>query len=142
MAALKGIDLRVYRGETVAVVGSSGSGKSTLLRVAAGLLAPDSGDVVFVRGERPQVIFQDARGSLTPWLSIGEQIAERLRPLRLSLTERESRVRAALMQVGLSPSLAGARAADLSGGQCQRAALARAIVIPPSSCSATRRSAP
>jgi peptide/nickel transport system ATP-binding protein len=103
-----------------------------LLRVAAGLLAPDDGDVVYAPGEPPQVIFQDARGSLTPWLSIGEQIGERLRPLRLGKADRDLRVAAALRQVGLDAKLAGARARDLSGGQCQRAALARAIVVPPS----------
>jgi peptide/nickel transport system ATP-binding protein len=130
--ALNRINLRIYRGESVAIVGSSGSGKSTLLRVAAGLLAPDDGDVVYAPGERPQVIFQDARGSLTPWLSIGEQIGERLRPLRLDKADRDLRVVAALRQVGLDGKLAGARARDLSGGQCQRAALARAIVVPPS----------
>ncbi len=130
--ALKAINLRIYRGESVAVVGGSGSGKSTLLRIAAGLLAPDDGDVVRAPGPPPQVIFQDARGSLTPWLSIGEQIGERLRPLGLPKAEREARVAAALAQVGLDPSLAAARARDRSGGQCQRAALARAIVVPPS----------
>jgi peptide/nickel transport system ATP-binding protein len=132
MRALKAINLRIYRGESVAVVGSSGSGKSTLLRIAAGLLAPDDGDMVYAPGERPQVIFQDARGSLTPWLSIGEQIGERLRPLGLSKVERAALVAAALARVGLDPRLAAARARDLSGGQCQRAALARAIVTPPS----------
>jgi peptide/nickel transport system ATP-binding protein len=130
--ALKAINLRIYRGESVAVVGGSGSGKSTLLRIAAGLLAPDDGDVVRAPGPPPQVIFQDARGSLTPWLSIGEQIGERLRPFGLPKAEREARVTAALAQVGLDPTLAAARARDLSGGQCQRAALARAIVVPPS----------
>jgi peptide/nickel transport system ATP-binding protein len=130
--ALKAINLRIYRGESVALVGSSGSGKSTLLRIAAGLLGPDGGDIVRAPGEPPQVIFQDARGSLTPWLSIGEQIGERLRPLDLAKAEREARVAAALSQVGLDPRLVSARARDLSGGQCQRAALARAIVVPPS----------
>jgi peptide/nickel transport system ATP-binding protein len=132
LRALAGVDLRIYRGESVAVVGSSGSGKSTLLRIVAGLLAPDRGDVVRPAEDSPQVIFQDARGSLTPWLSIGEQIAERIRPLRLAPAERQSKVAEALEMVGLDPKLAGARARDLSGGQCQRAALARAIVAPPS----------
>jgi peptide/nickel transport system ATP-binding protein len=82
--------------------------------------------------DRPQVIFQDARGSLTPWLTIGEQIGERLRPLSLSRSARALRVASALRQVGLDTRLAGARPLELSGGQCQRAALARAIVDPPS----------
>jgi peptide/nickel transport system ATP-binding protein len=130
--ALHRIDLRIYRGESVAIVGASGSGKSTLLRVAAGLMAPDSGDVIHAARESPQVIFQDARGSLTPWLSIGEQIGERLRPLGLTKADRDLRVAAALEQVGLDARLGRARARDLSGGQCQRAALARAIAVPPS----------
>jgi peptide/nickel transport system ATP-binding protein len=130
--ALRGVDLRMNRGESIAVVGSSGSGKSTLLRVVAGLVAPDSGDVVYMARDRPQVIFQDARGSLTPWLTIGEQIGERLRPLSLSRSERAIRVASALKHVGLDTRLASVRPLGLSGGQCQRAALARAIVVPPS----------
>ncbi len=129
--ALAGVDLRIYDGEAVALVGGSGSGKSTLLRIAAGLLQPDAGDVFLARGERPQVVFQDAAGSFTPWLSIGEQIDDRLRPLNLSRRDREARVAAAFEQVGLDPVHAAARAGALSGGQCQRAALARAIVVPP-----------
>lgn len=130
--ALRGIDLRMRRGESIAVVGGSGSGKSTLLRVVAGLIEPDSGDVVHMARERPQVIFQDARGSLTPWLTIGEQIGERLRSLPLSRSERAMRVASALKQVGLDTRLANVRPLELSGGQCQRAALARAIVVAPS----------
>jgi peptide/nickel transport system ATP-binding protein len=131
LRALRGINLRVGRGESIAVVGSSGCGKSTLLRVAAGLIAPDSGDVVYLSRDRPQVIFQDARGSLTPWLTIGEQIGERLRPQSLSRSERAMKVATALQQVGLDTRLATARPLELSGGQCQRAVLARAIVVPP-----------
>jgi len=132
LRALRGVDLRMRRGESIAVVGGSGSGKSTLLRVVAGLIAPDSGDVVYMSRDRPQVIFQDARGSLTPWLTIGEQIGERLRPLSLSRPERAMRVATALKHVGLDSGLASARPQQLSGGQCQRAALARTIVVPPS----------
>jgi peptide/nickel transport system ATP-binding protein len=129
--ALRGIDLRVSHGESIAVVGSSGCGKSTLLRIVAGLIAPDRGDVVYLSRDRPQVIFQDARGSLTPWLTLGEQIGERLRPLSLSRSARAMKVATALQQVGLDTQLAAARPLELSGGQCQRAVLARAIVVPP-----------
>jgi peptide/nickel transport system ATP-binding protein len=129
--ALDGVALRVARGEAVAVVGGSGSGKSTLLRIAAGLLAPDEGDVAYAGKDRPQIVFQDAAGSFTPWLTIGEQIGERLRPTGLSRAERSDRVARALERVGLDPGYAAAKVANLSGGQCQRAALARAIVVPP-----------
>jgi peptide/nickel transport system ATP-binding protein len=129
---LDGVDLRIARGESVALVGESGSGKSTILRIAAGLIAPDDGDVA--RGDRgqPQIVFQDSTASLTPWLRAGEQIAERLRPLRLAADERRRRVREALDLVGLEPAVAEALPSELSGGQCQRVAVARAVIVPPS----------
>ncbi len=129
--AVDGVSLRVARGEAVAVVGSSGSGKSTLLRIVAGLIAPDVGDVAYAGSNRPQIVFQDAAGSFTPWLSIGEQIGERLRDAGLTRAERSARVAQALERVGLERGYAAAKSASLSGGQCQRAALARAIVVPP-----------
>jgi peptide/nickel transport system ATP-binding protein len=78
------------------------------------------------------MVFQDAGASLTPWLSVGELIGERLRGQQLSRSERQERVMAALQQVGLPVEAARARAAQLSGGQRQRVSLARATVIPPS----------
>ena len=118
-------------GEAVAVVGASGSGKSTLLRIVAGLEQPSAGDIAYLGRDQPQVVFQDAVASLTPWLTIGEQIAERLRKLGLDAAARHARVAEALTDVGLDPGFAAARPRGLSGGQCQRAALARAIVVPP-----------
>lgn len=125
------IDLRIDRGDCVALVGESGSGKSTLLRIAAGLETPDFGDVF--RGSRvpPQVVFQDAVSALTPWLSIGSQISERLRAEPLSPAERTDQVAEAMTQAGLDPALAKALPSELSGGQCQRAVVARALVRPP-----------
>jgi peptide/nickel transport system ATP-binding protein len=127
LRALRGVDLDVAAGEAVAVVGESGSGKTTLLRLIAGLDRPTSGDVD-VDG-RPQMVFQDAGASLTPWLTVGSLIGERLKGLPRA--ERRERIAAALAQVGLPAEVAGARAGQLSGGQCQRVALARAIAIPP-----------
>jgi peptide/nickel transport system ATP-binding protein len=128
---LKSIDLSIKQGECVALVGESGSGKSTILRIAAGLLSPDSGDVSRVDKIPPQVVFQDAVSALTPWLTVGEQIGERLRPLRISADERRHRVGEALELVGLDPALMHALPSELSGGQCQRAVVARAVVVPP-----------
>jgi len=128
---LQGIDLSIREGECVALVGESGSGKSTLLRIAAGLVKPDAGDVVWLGGMPPQVVFQDAVAALTPWLTIGEQIGDRLRKLGLSRAVRQLRVAEALQRVGLDPGLGAALPGELSGGQCQRVTVARAIVDPP-----------
>jgi peptide/nickel transport system ATP-binding protein len=128
--ALRGVTLRVGHGESVALVGESGSGKSTLLRVIAGLERPTAGAVELADGKRPQMVFQDAGASLTPWLSVGELIAERLRGM--SRAQRRDTVADALERVGLPADLAKSRAGQLSGGQRQRVSLARATVVPPS----------
>ena len=131
LTALGGVDLEVAEGEAVAIVGESGSGKTTLLRIIAGLERADAGQLALGPGARPQMVFQDAGASLTPWLSVGTLIAERLRGAGHSAAERRQRVAAALGHVGLSAEVASARAGQLSGGQRQRVALARATVIPP-----------
>ncbi|MCA1443462.1 ABC transporter ATP-binding protein [Ensifer sp. IC4062] len=128
--ALRGVNLSIALGQSVAVVGESGSGKSTLLKIAAGLVAADSGRVSCL-DPRPQVIFQDPVSALTPWLPIGEQIGERLRPHVTSAAERRRRVGETLQSVGLDPSLMHALPSELSVGQCQRAIVARAVVVPP-----------
>jgi peptide/nickel transport system ATP-binding protein len=129
--ALRGVDLEVREGEAVALVGESGCGKSTLLRAIAGLQPADAGTIELGRGARPQMVFQDAGASLTPWLAVGELVGERLREERLGRTERAERVREALFQVGLPLEVAAAKPGQLSGGQRQRVALARATVVPP-----------
>jgi peptide/nickel transport system ATP-binding protein len=127
--ALRNVILDVAPGESIAVVGESGSGKSTLLRVVAGLMKPDGGTVEHL-GARPQMVFQDAGASLTPWLSVGEIVGERLLK-STSRSQRRERVAAALRQVGLPPDVAAVKASSLSGGQRQRVAFARAIIVPP-----------
>lgn len=129
--ALQGISLRVARGEAMSIVGESGSGKSTLLRVIAGLMTPTAGTVSTGPG-RPQMVFQDAGSSLTPWLSIGEILSERLLPLGIDRRERGRRVCEALESMGLPAAVATVRPSELSGGQRQRVVLARATIIPPS----------
>jgi peptide/nickel transport system ATP-binding protein len=129
--ALRGVDLEIDEGEAVALVGESGCGKSTLLRCVAGLAPVDSGFVDLARGGRPQMVFQDAGASLTPWMSVGELIGERLREEHLGPRARRARVEEVLAQVGLPPEVGRARPHQLSGGQRQRVALARATVVPP-----------
>jgi peptide/nickel transport system ATP-binding protein len=127
--ALRGVDLTVMPGEALSIVGESGSGKSTLLRVLAGLTRA-TGGVANVDGV-VQMVFQDAGSSLTPWMTVGELLRERLRPLRLGRAEATARIELALVAIGLPESTASLRPAQLSGGQRQRVALARATVIPP-----------
>jgi peptide/nickel transport system ATP-binding protein len=131
LTAVAGVDLQVAPGESVAIVGESGSGKSTLLRLVAGLEHPTSGTVTLGGDGDPQMVFQDAGSSLTPWLTVGETLAERLRRSSLTKEAVRQRVREALTTVGLPPEVAAARPAELSGGQRQRVALARATVVPP-----------
>jgi peptide/nickel transport system ATP-binding protein len=131
LQALRGIDLTVQNGEAVALVGESGCGKSTLLNIIAGFLSPDAGSFELGRGARPQMVFQDAGASLTPWLTVGEMVGDRLRSEGVARAERAGRTRDTLALVGLPEEVAHAKAGQLSGGQRQRAALARAIVVPP-----------
>jgi peptide/nickel transport system ATP-binding protein len=130
-AVLKSVSLVVRLGECVALVGESGAGKSTILRIAAGILAPDSGVVSRIDNTRPQVVFQEPVGALTPWLTIEEQVGERLRSLGAGVEERRRRVAETLEWVGFDPHLRHALPAELSVGQCQRAVIARAIIVPP-----------
>ncbi len=127
---LESVNLSVALGECLALLGKSGAGKSTIIRLAAGLLLPDGGEI-FRIDNAPQIVFQDAAASLTPWLSVGEQIGDRLRYLGLSKAERLQKVGRALEMVGLDESLMSSLPAGLSIGQCQRAVIARAIIVPP-----------
>jgi peptide/nickel transport system ATP-binding protein len=129
LQALRGVSLRIAQGESVALVGESGSGKSTLLRVAAGLESADSGEVELAEGARPQMVFQDAGASLTPWMTVEQILGERVR--NLGRSARAAKVREALTLVGLPHEAAAARAGQLSGGQRQRVCLARATIVPP-----------
>ena len=138
---LRGVDLRVASGETIAIVGESGSGKSTLLSLLAGLDLPTSGSVRLdgsdlaglseaelarLRARRVGIVFQQFH--LVSGFTALENVSL---PLELQgESDAEARARAVLEQVGL------ARRADhlpsrLSGGECQRVAIARALVVEP-----------
>lgn len=135
--SLAGVDLELQRGATVAVLGRSGSGKSTLARCIAGFDAPDSGEIL-LNGEKPsrsraiQMIFQDAATSLNPRFSARQIIAEPLEIARWKTQlERTARALELMEEVGLDPEWAVRPAAEFSGGQRQRLALARALAAEP-----------
>jgi ABC-type glutathione transport system ATPase component len=144
--AVDGVDLEVWPGETLGIVGESGSGKSTLLRLILRLLRPDAGRVLFEgrdlgalsRGElrrvrrRMQAVFQDPAASFNPRQPIGRAL---LAPLEVHhVGTRRSRlvqVGETLEMVGLNTGFMARFPHQLSGGQCQRAAIARAIILRP-----------
>ncbi len=102
-----------------------------MLRIAVGLEPADSGEVRVGSGGSPQMVFQDAGASLTPWLSVSQLLDERLRIEGLDSAARQTRIRDTLALVGLRPEVADGRPRELSGGQRQRVALARAVIVPP-----------
>ena len=131
LLAVGGVSLTLPAGGALAIVGESGSGKSTLLRMVVGLIEPTRGAVTLGPGAPPQLIFQDAGASLTPWLTIGDQIGERLAALDVPADQRAARISATLAAVGLPAEAARSIPRRLSGGMRQRAAIARAIAVPP-----------
>ncbi|MBS1862230.1 MAG: ABC transporter ATP-binding protein [Actinobacteria bacterium] len=129
--AVASVSLAVPAGGALALVGESGCGKTTILRIAVGLERADRGEVAIGSGGRPQMVFQDAGSSLTPWLTVGALLEERLRGQGLDGEGRSRRIEETLTMVGLSSEVATTRPGRLSGGQRQRVALARAVIVPP-----------
>ena len=118
---LDGIDMTIRRGEFVALLGHSGSGKSTMLRILARLDSEYDGELVVPR--RSSVVFQDSR--LLPWARVTENVM-----LGLKGKDARRQATALLGEVGLAER-AHAWPRELSGGEQQRAALARALIRGP-----------
>ncbi|HCH33580.1 MAG TPA: oligopeptide ABC transporter ATP-binding protein OppF, partial [Oceanospirillaceae bacterium] len=147
LKAVDGIDLDIYEGETLGVVGESGCGKSTLARALIGMLPARTGSVVWMgqdltkmdkkdlRSKRQelQMIFQDPLASLNPRMTIGDIIAEPLTTFhpQLSKTQVKEKVQAMMSRVGLLPNLINRYPHEFSGGQCQRIGIARALILKP-----------
>lgn len=146
LTAVDSVSFAVPRGSTFSIVGESGSGKTTTARIAARIIAPDSGriqfdgvDITGLRGEelrqlrrRVQVVYQNPFGSLDPTMSVERIIAEPLRAFGIgSRAERSETVRALLNAVRLDPAVAERKPTQLSGGQRQRIAIARALALGP-----------
>jgi oligopeptide transport system ATP-binding protein len=145
LRALDGVDMAIGRGETLGLVGESGSGKSTLGRTLVGLQTPTRGLVRFdghdpaavdratlrqIRRRR-QLVFQDPSGALNPRMTIGATLREHLRVQGWDRSGIGARVPEVLDQAGLPPEFAGRYPHEISGGQRQRAVIARAISTDP-----------
>jgi peptide/nickel transport system ATP-binding protein len=128
--AVSRVTLRVRERRVLALVGESGCGKTTTLRMACGLIKPDAGEVIST-GTRPQLVFQDAGSSLTPWMTISAMLEEQLQHRGVPRGARRTRAGELLERVGLDARAAAAKPRMLSGGQRQRAAIARALASDP-----------
>ncbi|MEJ2665928.1 MAG: ATP-binding cassette domain-containing protein [Deinococcales bacterium] len=138
--ALTDVSLKLRPEETLGVIGETGSGKSTIGMIAVGQIAPTQGEVVlngkpFAEAWEPgrvQMVFQDPVSSLDPRMSVQDILTEPLRAAGIGTpAEQRERARALIERVGLNPEHLGRRRAEFSGGQCQRIAIARAIITQP-----------
>ncbi|WPC75220.1 murein tripeptide/oligopeptide ABC transporter ATP binding protein OppF [Vibrio porteresiae] len=147
LKAVDGVNVRLFEGETLGVVGESGCGKSTFARAIIGLVQATEGEVVWLgqdltrmkdvqrRNTRKeiQMIFQDPLASLNPRMTVGDIIAEPLQTFypELSKQEVKDRVKEMMAKVGLLPNVINRYPHEFSGGQCQRIGIARALILNP-----------
>lgn len=147
--AVANVSMAIMSGQTFALVGASGSGKSTLGRIVAGLEAPSSGDVVYkglplrVLSKRErntfrqsvQVIFQDPVSALNPqmttWASLAEPFYIQDRVLYRDKQKLRLKLQEMLNEVELPQNVLDKRPYEMSGGQCQRIAIARTFALRP-----------
>jgi peptide/nickel transport system ATP-binding protein len=147
ICAVDHLQFQVYAGETVGIIGESGSGKSTTARLLLRLIRADRGSIRFAGQElttlspsamrrlRPQLqmIFQDPRACFHPYLPVLDSVADALRVHGLAKDAQSAygQAQEMLERVGIAPSLAKRLPRELSGGQLQRAAIARALILKP-----------
>lgn len=145
LRAVDDVSFDIAAGTCVGLVGESGSGKSTLANLILRFEEPDAGsirllgtDITRARGKQArevyrhvQAVFQNPGQSFDPRRTLGDGIGEGLRNQGVSKREIRSRVEVLLERCGLSPEIAGRYPREVSGGQCQRAAIARALAMSP-----------
>lgn len=143
--AVNGISFRLFPGECLAIIGESGSGKTTAVNMISRLADADSGniildgqDITHWKGQKlrrvyrtMQMVFQTPTESFDPRRTLGDGIGESLRNAGVSKGETRKKVEALLEQCGLGAEFADRYPHQVSGGQCQRAAIARALAIEP-----------
>lgn len=144
--AVDNVSFEIYEGECAGLIGESGSGKSTIAALVAGLLTPDGGSVSFLgkcltsdKSGRPQklyrnlqMIFQNPMAAFNPRYKMAESVAEGLRYYERLPSKRLRELAVSYMEMcGLTPGDGDKYPWQLSGGECQRAAIARAIISRP-----------
>ena len=145
LTAVDHISFKLDAGECLGIIGESGSGKSTVANMVTRLLDPTEGEII-LDGEnitkagkkelraayrKMQMIFQAPTESFDPRRTLGDGIGESLRNSGRSREETRKEVERLLELCGLTPDFAGRYPHEVSGGQCQRAAIARALAIEP-----------
>lgn len=143
LKAVDDVSIKIYRGETVGIVGESGCGKSTLGKMLVRLLEPSSGQIFFEGSEithstdrklrqKMQIIFQDPYSSLNPWMTLGELVTEPAEIHQLiTKAQRTEYARSLLEKVGLGAYDLKRHPHQFSGGQRQRICIARALSVQP-----------
>ena len=145
IAAVQKVSFRLYPGQVLGIVGESGSGKSTVAKAVTRLIEPTEGSI-FLKGQeithvkgkelrgiykKIQMVFQSPGASLDMRSTLGDGSGASLRNRKIPRKERERRVKELMERCGLSCQLASAYPRQVSGGQCQRAAIARALAAEP-----------
>lgn len=143
--AIEDVSFSLKTGEVLGIVGESGSGKSTVAKMITHLTEPTAGeiflmekDITHARGKNlreiyreMQMIFQTPAESFDPRCTLGDGIGESLRNMGISKKETRNRVEKLLLTCGLTPEYADRYPHQVSGGECQRAAIARALAVEP-----------
>lgn len=136
---VRGVSLDVLPGEVLGLVGESGCGKSTIAKCVAGFLKPSAGDLVVCEGadepgrgpHKVQMVFQDPSSSFDPRRTLGQSVTEGLRNAGTPKGEALARAGELFERCGLARELLDRYPHQVSGGQCQRAAIARALAARP-----------